>query len=55
MIITMRPKDNTAQDIVHEDVTHWYFDYGCFHIYFDDGMVRVYPGRHIWYVEQECE
>jgi len=52
MKIKMVPKDATCQYINFDDVECFYFDYGAFHIVFDDGSIRTYPGRHIWYVEQ---
>jgi len=38
-----------------KNVTHYFFDYGALHIFFEDGTKRSYPERHIWYVESPWE
>jgi len=54
MTIVIQPKD-TGQKVRLEDVKCYFFDYGALHIYFEDGVVRRYPDRHIWYVTEPLQ
>lgn len=52
IVISAKDSDNKK---VYEDVKEYYHDYGAFHIVFEDGAIRIYPDRHIWYIEQAAE
>ena len=53
MTIRIHAKDNVDTIFCYDNVQCFYHDYGAFHIVFKSGIVRVYPDRHIWYIERD--
>jgi hypothetical protein len=55
MTIKIYAKDDVNTVIEEIEVQSFYHDRGAFYITYLDGMFRVYPDRHIWYVERDLD
>lgn len=47
--VTLAPKDTT--DLITLEVDAYWQECECLCVRFKDGKIRMYPMRHIWYLE----